>query len=162
MRLIAIDPGLYASAVFYCPEASIQSGMRWQFFDVPLRTGEKRIDVKAFRDWIMRFSPDRAYVELVGPMPKQGIGSTSVFMRAAGAIEATVICCDVPYTPIAPQRWKRYHNLPAGSDKEASRQLALNLVPELAPMLARKKDHGRAEAALLALYGAYLMAPFTD
>jgi hypothetical protein len=41
-----------------------------------------------------------------------------------------------------------------GRDKEKARQKALALFPQAAPWLTRKKDHQRAEAMLLALYGA--------
>jgi crossover junction endodeoxyribonuclease RuvC len=44
--------------------------------------------------------------------------------------------------------WKRRLHLP-GKDKEAARQRALQLFPSQHALLARKKDHGRAEAALL-------------
>ena len=161
MRLIAIDPGLYATAVFYSPGSSFQSGLRWQFLDVPIVEGNggKRPDVKVLRDWIMRHTPERAFVELVGGMPSDGRGSLSIFMRATGHIEATVDCCDVPMTRVTPQRWKKYHQIPTGSDKEASRKLALELIPEIAGWLTRKMDHGRAEAALIALYGAHCLAP---
>jgi hypothetical protein len=40
-----------------------------------------------------------------------------------------------------------------GKDKERARQKALELFPGAHALLARKKDHGRAEAALIALYG---------
>ena len=41
-----------------------------------------------------------------------------------------------------------------GGDKESARQKALQLFPAAHAALARKKDHGRAEASLIALYGA--------
>jgi hypothetical protein len=40
---------------------------------------------------------------------------------------------------------------PLGGDKETSRQRALQLFPTAHALLARKKDHGRAEAALIAM-----------
>ena len=49
--------------------------------------------------------------------------------------------------------WKRTWQLP-GKDKESGRQQALQLFPAAHAALARKKDHGRAEASLIALYGA--------
>lgn len=143
----------------YCPGFSLKSGMRWQFLDVPVIEDRKRPDARALRDWIMRHTPDRAFVENVSGMPGDGVKSMTTFMRASGYIEATVLCCDVPMVPVAPQKWKNFHKMLVASSKEDSRQLALNLVPELAPWLARKKDHNRAEAALIALYGADCMAP---
>lgn len=163
MRILAIDPGLFASAAFYNPGSSIKSGLRWQFLDVPLVEPEagRRPDVRVLRDWIMRLHPDRAFIELVGGMPDDGKGQLSIFMRATGHLEACVDCCDVPMSRITPQRWKKFHEIPQGSDKEVSRQLALDMNPELKTWLTRKKDHGRAEAALLALYGAHCLAPIT-
>jgi hypothetical protein len=57
----------------------------------------------------------------------------------------------VPLLHVAPQTWKRHFNLPA--EKEAARQRAIELWPGSAADLARKCDHGRAEAALIGLWG---------
>jgi hypothetical protein len=54
------------------------------------------------------------------------------------------------YTPIRPGIWKR--TLALGKDKEASRLRAMQLYP--GADLRLKKHHGRAEALLLASYGA--------
>ena len=56
----------------------------------------------------------------------------------------------IPLTIIEPTAWKKFHGL-RGGEKEASRQRALMLFPSAHALLARKKDHGRAEAALIAL-----------
>jgi crossover junction endodeoxyribonuclease RuvC len=53
-------------------------------------------------------------------------------------------------TIIEPSSWKKFHGL-RGKDKEGSRQRALMLFPSAHALLARKLDHGRAEAALIAL-----------
>jgi len=55
-------------------------------------------------------------------------------------------------TIIEPTAWKKAHHL-RGGDKEGGRQRALQLFPSAHALLARKKDHGRAEAALIALAG---------
>ena len=73
--------------------------------------------------------------------------------RAVGAIEGVIACCEIPLTIIEPAQWSRFHAL-RGGDKEAGRQRALQLFPAAHAMLARKRDHGRAEATLIALYGA--------
>ena len=46
--------------------------------------------------------------------------------------------------------WKRKLHLP-GKDKEAARQRALQLFPKHHSLFSRKKDHGRADAALIAV-----------
>ncbi len=46
MRILGIDPGLDAFGCIYQPEASLRSGMRWHFLDIPT-SGDKagrRID----------------------------------------------------------------------------------------------------------------------
>ena len=55
-------------------------------------------------------------------------------------------------TIIEPSTWKKFHHL-HGGDKEPARQRALQLFKNAHAMFARKKDHGRAEAALIALAG---------
>jgi crossover junction endodeoxyribonuclease RuvC len=44
--------------------------------------------------------------------------------------------------------WKRSFGVP-GKDKEAARQRALELFPAAHGLFARKRGHGRAEAALM-------------
>ena len=55
-------------------------------------------------------------------------------------------------TIVEPSAWKKFWKLP-GKDKESGRQKALQLFPAAHAALARKKDHGRAEASLIALFG---------
>ena len=86
-------------------------------------------------------------------MPKQGASSGFKYGRAAGTIEAAVLCCEIPMTIIEPGAWKKHYHL-HGKDKEGGRQRALQLFPAAHAFLARKKDHGRGEAALISLYGA--------
>jgi crossover junction endodeoxyribonuclease RuvC len=83
-------------------------------------------------------------------MPKQGASSGFKYGRAVGALEAVITCCAVPLLIIEPTAWKKFHEL-HGGEKEMSRQRALQLFPSAHALLARKKDHGRAEAALIAL-----------
>jgi hypothetical protein len=45
-------------------------------------------------------------------------------------------------------------DIPIVGTNEANRQRALQLFPEAHALLARRLDHGRAEAGLPALYGA--------
>jgi crossover junction endodeoxyribonuclease RuvC len=63
--------------------------------------------------------------------------------------------CHVSLKYVPPQTWKKFHGIPPKSDKEYSRGLVMQMRPDLAKELARKKDHNRAEAVLIALYGQY-------
>ena len=123
--------------------------------DIPV-TGEgakERVDALAVWGWITAHQPQHAYVERAQAMPKQGASSGFKYGRAVGAIEAVITCLEIPMTIVEPSTWKKFHHL-HGRDKENGRQRALQLFPSAHALLARKKDHGRADAALLALYGA--------
>ena len=58
----------------------------------------------------------------------------------------------VPYTLVAPQSWKARFGL-RGPDKDQDRLCALRTVPSAAHYLERKKDHNRADALLIAVFG---------
>jgi crossover junction endodeoxyribonuclease RuvC len=120
--------------------------------DIPV-TGigaKERVDALALRTWIQTYRPDHALIERGQAMPKQGASSGFKYGRACGALEAAIALCGIPMTIIEPTAWKKFHGL-RGGEKEASRQRALQLFPTAHALLARKKDHGRSEAALLAL-----------
>lgn len=155
MRILAVDPGLTGAACIYGTQFSMESGMRWNLADLPVAGdgSQRRLNATALRDFILRFTPDVAFIEGVYPMPGQNVSGVFRFGRVAGAIDAVVACCGIPVTYVAPQVWKKFHGL-KGPDKEQSRVRAIQLVPELGESLMRKKDHGRAEAVLIALYAA--------
>lgn len=102
--------------------------------------------------------PTHALIERAQALPKQGASSGFKYGRAVGAIEAAITLCSIPAEIVEPSAWKRFWKLP-GKDKESGRQRALQLFPAAHALLARKKDHGRAEAALLALYGIRTSRP---
>ena len=57
----------------------------------------------------------------------------------------------IPYATVTPQAWKSFMRL--NRDKDVSRATATRILPHDAHQWARKKDEGRAEATLIALYG---------
>jgi crossover junction endodeoxyribonuclease RuvC len=125
-----------------------------EVIDIPVvGTGAKeRVDPAAICNFLDRHKPIcRALIERAQAMPKQGASSGFKYGRAVGAIEAAITLCLIPVEIIEPSAWKRHWRLP-GKDKESGRQKALQLFPDAYAALARKRDHGRAEAALIALY----------
>ena len=58
----------------------------------------------------------------------------------------------IPVSLVTPSKWKRDMGLTA--DKDQARARAAQLWPGAAKQFARKKDDGRAEAALIALWGS--------
>jgi len=151
VRVLGIDPGIHGALAL----VEIVDGMAPQLvdvLDVPVigSAARERVNTMLVRDWLAQHHPDHALIERAGSMPKQGVASTFKYARAVGSLETVVACSDIPYSIIEPSVWKKFHRLP-GKDKEAARQRALQLFPDAHALFARKMDHQRAEAALIAL-----------
>ena len=86
-------------------------------------------------------------------MPQQGVSSTFKTGRGYGAWQALCAVITNDVTLVSPRVWKKFLGLT--KDKEMSRLRAIELFPNLADALDRKKDHNRAEALLLAHYLKY-------
>jgi crossover junction endodeoxyribonuclease RuvC len=154
--ILGVDPGICGGLAII----TIDDGAAPRLvdaIDIPVTgTGAKeRVDAIALRDWIITHKPQHVYIERAQAMPKQGASSGFKYGRAVGAIEAVLACCEIPMTVIEPSAWKKLHRL-RGKDKEGGRQRALQLFPAQHALLALKRWHGRAESALIALYGALL------
>lgn len=93
-----------------------------------------------------------AVVEQVGSMPNQGLASTFRFGQSDGILRGVLGALGISYMTVAPVRWKNHFGL-KGQEKDAARALAIRRFPSAALDLARKKDQGRADALLIALWG---------
>ena len=157
MIILGIDPGINGGVAIWNGDNKTLHAI-----DIPT-VGEKakrRVSVQELRDWISKTGTadvEHCFIERAQAMPDQGSSSGFLYGRAVGALEAVVGCLDIPMTVIESSAWKKFHNLKK-TDKEASRQRAIQLVPSAAHLMARKMDHGRSEAALIAIYGHALLA----
>jgi crossover junction endodeoxyribonuclease RuvC len=156
MRVLGIDPGMIGGFAIVESAPGVAARIV-EATDIPVAgVGTKqRVDAAAIRKCVEGHALVGAFIERAGVMPGQGISSGFRYGRAVGAIETAVVLCGIPVVFVEPSQWKRHFRLP-GKDKEAARQKALQLFPGAHELLARKKDHGRAEAALIALYGVAL------
>lgn len=162
MRL-GIDPGL-TGAIALIDDLRVVA-----LHDIPVMTkpggGAKvknQIDPIALadllRDLILLHQIELAVLEQVSTMPKQGVASNASLMHSFGIIEGALGWTMVPLIMAKPQKWKKAAGLAMGGDltdsqkKSASLALARRLFPGAS--LDRVKDHGRAEALLIARYGA--------
>ena len=154
MRVLGVDPGIRGGLAIIAVEDGTAPRMV-EAIDIPIigTNAKERIDAIAIRAWISKHDVQHAFIERAQAMPKQGSSSGFKYGRAVGAIEATIALSGIPVTIVEASIWKRFHKLP-GKEKEASRQRALEIFPASHALLARKLDHGRAEASLIALYGA--------
>lgn len=144
--ILGVDPGITGGIAFLYPD-------KVAAFDIPVAGGEVDVDelVRIVRARQVSF----AVIERASAMPKQGVSSTFKFGVAYGSLRTVVALCEIPYRLVTPGKWKNHFGL--DSDKEKSRALAIRLWPGCG-FFARKKDHGRAEAALIARYGAEVFA----
>ena len=97
----------------------------------------------------------KAVIESVHAMPKQGVSSTFKFGVNFGIWQGRLEILKIPYDLVTPQKWKKvmFDSMAKGFDlKSMSIDRALRIFPEMIDFLKRKKDHGRAEALLLAEY----------
>ncbi|MFZ2141542.1 MAG: hypothetical protein WAV78_32240 [Xanthobacteraceae bacterium] len=147
-RYLGIDPGL--SGALAIVETINGLPTLVDAIDMPATgTGAKaRVDIIAAAQWIAKHAPSMAYVERGQAFPGQGASSGFSYGRAVGGIEAAVTLCQIPMTLVEASVWKRRLHLP-GKNKEAARQRAMQLWPSQHALLALKKWHGRAEAALI-------------
>lgn len=151
MNALGIDPGLHGAIAVIGP-ASVQ------VYDTPVHSikGKDRPDLHGLYNLLLRlnaiFEPMICTVEDVHSMPKQGVASSFTFGHVAGATQMAVVAAGIPLRLVTPGAWKRLMGL--GRDKDESRRKASQLFPGFAHLWPLKKHDGRAEAVLLAYYGA--------
>jgi crossover junction endodeoxyribonuclease RuvC len=152
MLVLGVDPGIHGGLAIVSNDGD--RAVIVDAIDIPVigSGARERVDAIAVQNFIQHHRPAFALVERAQAMPRQGASSGFKYGRAVGALESTVVLCTVPLEIVEPTAWKRFWKLPP-KDKERSRQRALELFPAAHALLARKLDHGRAEAALIALYG---------
>jgi crossover junction endodeoxyribonuclease RuvC len=156
MRIVGIDPGVRGGvAILDIDNDGVPQVVNVTDIPVAGSGARERVDAAWLCGLLTKHKPAHAYVERAQAMPEQGSSSGFKFGRATGAIEAVLACCEVPMTIVEPAAWKKFHHL-RGRDKEASRLRALQLFPgkHVHVLLQRRRDHGRAEAMLIALAGA--------
>lgn len=156
--ILGIDPGL-TGGIAFLSTAPGRAARVITADDIPTFGVEakRRVDALAFAQMIQNCPPDFAVIERAQAMPDQGASSGFIYGRAVGALEGVVLGMEIALEIIEPTAWKKHHGL-IKADKEASRQRAMLHYPEAHAFIARKKDHGRAEAMLIAAYGATLKA----
>lgn len=150
---IGIDPGLSGAL------AVLADGQFERFIDIPTRARRtasgQEVDVSRLAEQLRTVlaAHPGAYtfgvMEKVGGHRGQGGSASFNFGQADGMVRATFENLGIPFIEVYPQTWKSYLRM-KGVDKEGARQKVIREYPEAAPHLQRKKDHGRADALLLA------------
>jgi len=159
--LVGIDPGVTGAVAAVTPSGSLQ----W-VIDMPVRDAGKRnrtsneIDASGLATYLRLIvrDIDEVWIEDVHPMPRIGAsnaghGTLGAFSLgdSRGAIRGVCECLGLAIRRVPSRTWKKAFGLDADKDK------ALAVVRKFYPgstLFARKKDHGRAEAVLIARYAS--------
>lgn len=172
MRIAGIDPGKRGAVAVIDP--AIEGLL--SVLDLPLVTDggsaaspREELDCRQIAIWMRATgSIDRVFIERASPMPStdgesRPKGSVGAFNygRADGMLHAVCVMMNWERVLITPQTWKKYFGL-VGPNKDNSRNLAMQKFPKAQWLFKRVKDHQRAEAALIALYGWELMMRDSD
>ena len=117
--------------------------------------GRRAICPPLLAEIIAQSHASKAFVERVGARPGEGPAGAFAFGHSAGIIAGILASALIPAALLTPPQWKRLVGIPRGSDgaKDAARAEAIRRWPAKASWFARKKDDGRAEAALIAVAG---------
>ena len=152
---LGIDPGLSGALALYRP-----LGDHLTILDVPVheltRNGKhkREVDVQRLADMIADVADDAPIVliENSTPMPGQGAASTFAFGKTFGLLYGVCAAHKLVIHKVAPAKWKR--DLAVPKDKDGARARASVLMPAHSRNWPLKKHDGRAEAALIALWGS--------
>lgn len=153
--IVGIDPG--ASGAIALLDAVDKN---YEVADMPLaavtpaKKGRKKpaasVDGRRLAKMLRGLPADTVVViEKVGAMPGQGVTSMFNFGNSAGVARGVCEALGFELVFVTPQQWKKKAGL-IGTEKDASRILAIRKYPALASSLKRKRDGGRADAILIA------------
>ncbi|CAB5178791.1 hypothetical protein UFOVP156_36 [uncultured Caudovirales phage] len=153
MRIIGIDPGLngaiavldQSQKLLVChdmPTVTLQSS----------KTTKRQVNEHQVAEILQRVQPTHAFLEFVSARPNQGVTSMFNFGVSYGIIRGVLGALQIPYSFVTPQKWQR--DLGVAKGKDANRLRAIQLYPESVNYFSRARDDGRADAALIAHWGA--------
>ena len=155
---LGIDPGLSGAIAIFNSRAN--PGHEIEVFDMPVHrvkvNGSKKtvLDLQGLCNIIDPRSQriSMAFVEEVGAMPGQGVTSMFNFGFMAGCCQMVIAAHRIPLHTVRPSVWKKA--MKVTTEKDTARRAAAMRFPKQSELFSRVKDDGRAEAALLAVYGA--------
>lgn len=150
--IAGIDPGKTGALAILYPDGSATA---YRVPLIKLRGKEQPAWAAWFDLWsvsLQTVQPDLIVLESVAARPGQGVTSMFNFGQSLGFAKAIACSANCRVEHVTPSVWKGKLGL-LKSDKNASREMARQLMPPLAPELKRVKDDGVADAALLAHYG---------
>lgn len=156
---IGIDPGATGALSIFeqCPIDG-----EWYLKAVLDYSNEEVIPV--IREIALLHNFSSAVIELVHSAPGQGVSSTFKFGANFGWWLGVLDAFFISYILVTPQKWQgtlfKQYRTPTGGLKGTTKEISLKVAKELfsrdddsTGWFDRKKDHGRADAALIGWYG---------
>lgn len=99
---------------------------------------------------------DHLFIELVHSSPQMGVTSAFSFGRSLGIVHGAAYHDGaLTVSEVRPQEWKSKTLTP--KDKNEARRRAQQLFPCAFKLFERVKDDGRAESAIIAMYGCLFL-----
>lgn len=154
--VIGIDPGLNGSI------ALMADGEPSTVYDMPTCetvNGSREVDpwavAKLIDGIVVAYIGTHVHVVLEAPAMRPGNarGNDTKAAQGVGILKGVLASHGVQWTVVQPQAWKRWQGL-IGKGKDDSRMLATMKWPRHGLLFQRVKDDGRAEAMLMAQWGA--------
>lgn len=144
--VLGVDIGMSGALAFY-------DGEEMLIWDMPIFVvkGCNTVDSHKLNKIIKDQSPTEVYIEqTIVPFNNSRKALMSLSL-CKGIFVGILSSLEIPYTFISPRVWKTAMKCPA--EKQAARMRATQLLPQHADNWPLKKHDGRAEAALIAVYG---------
>lgn len=159
--ILGVDPGLRGSFALVVAGSkkllsvhdavSVLHGNKRQFDAVAFA-----ICIEMFKDRVLFAIVEdvsaMTYTDNEGKLRGQGAAASFSFGRSAGVVDGVLAAYSIRIHKVRPAVWKTLLGL--GASKSDSISLAKRLFPGHELTFKRQKDDGRAEAALLAWFGA--------
>jgi len=151
---IGVDPGILGALVV------LGDGEPLQFTDMPTmprKTRGNEVDARRLvgivRGILQASSGAHVMAVLEPPSTRPGESPTAGQHSGEGygVLKGVFAALCVPWVEVRPQLWKRHFGL-LGTVKDVARQYAMQRFPRHAQHMSRKKDNGRGDAALIALW----------
>ena len=147
VTLLGVDPGLTGAV-------AVLHGDDLEVFDMPV--SGRAVDAAILASELRRLErPEVVVVERQQAFPRQGVSSAFKGGVGYGIVLGVLATLGWRVEIVAAGAWKKAVCCPA--DKDGARARASDVFPGYAYLWCRVKDHGRAEAALIAWHGRRLL-----
>lgn len=153
--ILGIDPGNTGGLALIDPKRALIHIIDMPTFEFFTTKNRVKLDPYGVTRALSLVPISCAYIEDVHSSPQMGVVSAFNFGEGKGILLGCLAALGIPVTPVKPAVWKKTMRCPA--DKKATVMRASQLLPDVAHLFKGPRGgvyDGRAESALLGLYGA--------